>query len=57
MPLYNPVSHAVYAATGAEVRLTMVAGRVVYEDGVLAGATRAELGACAARLRAWATGH
>lgn len=57
VPLYNPVSHAVYAATGAEVRLTMVAGRVVYEDGVLAGATRAELGACAARLRAWATGH
>lgn len=32
-PLYNPVSHAVYAATGREVRLTMVAGRVLYRDG------------------------
>ncbi len=32
-PLYNPVSHAVYAATGHEVRLTMVAGKVLYRDG------------------------
>ncbi|MBG0775774.1 MAG: amidohydrolase [Desulfovibrionaceae bacterium] len=30
VPLHSPVSNAVYAATGAEVRLTMVAGRVVY---------------------------
>lgn len=32
-PLYNPVSHLVYAATGHEVRLTMVAGEVLYQDG------------------------
>lgn len=32
-PMYNPVSHAVYAATGAEVRLTVVAGRILYQDG------------------------
>lgn len=32
-PMYNPVSHVVYAATGAEVRLTVAAGRVLYRDG------------------------
>lgn len=32
-PMYNPVSHAVYAATGAEVRLTVVGGRILYQDG------------------------
>jgi 5-methylthioadenosine/S-adenosylhomocysteine deaminase len=33
LPLHNPVSHAVYAATGAEVRMTMVSGEVLYNDG------------------------
>lgn len=33
LPLYNPVSQAVYAATGGEVRLTAVAGKVLFEDG------------------------
>lgn len=33
-PCHNPVSHLVYAACGAEVRLTMVEGRVLYRDGV-----------------------
>ncbi len=32
-PMYAPVSHLVYAATGHEVRLTMVAGEVLYRDG------------------------
>ncbi len=32
-PLFNAPSQAVYAATGAEVVLTMVEGRVVYRDG------------------------
>ncbi|QLA19119.1 amidohydrolase [Desulfolutivibrio sulfoxidireducens] len=32
-PLHNAPSQAVYAASGAEVVLTMVAGRVVYRDG------------------------
>ncbi len=36
-PLYNPVSHVAYAATGHEVRLTMVAGKVVYRDGAFPG--------------------
>ncbi len=32
-PLFSPVSQAVYAASGHEVRLTMVEGRVLYQDG------------------------
>jgi 5-methylthioadenosine/S-adenosylhomocysteine deaminase len=32
-PLYAPVSHAVYAATGMEVRMNMVDGEVLYLDG------------------------
>ena len=33
-PMYNPVSHLVYAASGHEVRLTMVDGKILYQDGV-----------------------
>ena len=32
-PLFNAASHAVYAATGMEVALTMVAGEVLYREG------------------------
>ena len=32
-PPHDPVSHLVYAASGHEVKLTMVAGRVLYRDG------------------------
>lgn len=32
-PLYNAASHVVYAATGMEVRMTMVAGEILYRDG------------------------
>lgn len=32
-PLYHPVSHLVYAASGHEVRLTMIQGEIVYQDG------------------------
>ncbi len=32
-PLHNPVSQAVYAASGGAVRMTMVAGETLYEDG------------------------
>jgi 5-methylthioadenosine/S-adenosylhomocysteine deaminase len=32
-PLYAPVSHAVYAATGMEVRMNMVDGEILYLDG------------------------
>lgn len=33
LPMHNPISHVVYAATGAEVIMTMVAGEIVYNDG------------------------
>ena len=32
-PLHNPLSQVVYAATGMEVRMTMVQGRILYQDG------------------------
>lgn len=32
-PMYNPVSHLVYAASGHELRMNMVNGRVLYLDG------------------------
>lgn len=32
VPIYNPVSHAVYAASGADVRDVIVDGRVVVQD-------------------------
>lgn len=34
-PLYNPISHLVYAAHGADVRHVLVAGRVCVRDGRL----------------------
>ncbi len=34
-PMYDPVSHAVYAAKGADVRHTVVEGRVVMRDRVV----------------------
>ncbi|MEN6473142.1 MAG: amidohydrolase [Syntrophaceae bacterium] len=32
VPIYNPVSHAVYAATGADVRDVIINGRIVVRD-------------------------
>ena len=32
-PMYNEISHLVYAATGMETRMTMVGGEVLYQDG------------------------
>ncbi len=32
-PIYDPISAAVYSATGERVKLTMVQGRVLYENG------------------------
>ena len=33
VPLYDPYSHFVYVTRGAEVRLTVVDGRILYRDG------------------------
>ncbi|WP_461209515.1 amidohydrolase [Desulfocurvus sp. DL9XJH121] len=48
MPLYSPVSHAVYAASGGEVVLTIVAGEVLYRDGAF---TRIDYPALLAEVR------
>lgn len=51
LPLFNPVSHAVYAATGMEVCMTMAAGEVLYLYGEFktmdATALREEAAECA----------
>lgn len=52
-PLYNPVSHLVYAASGHEVRMTMVAGRVLYQDGHWLTLDRFSLLHEAGKLRQW----
>jgi 5-methylthioadenosine/S-adenosylhomocysteine deaminase len=53
-PARNLVPNLVYAETGANVRLTMVAGRVIYQDGTFANVDRdeamAEVTAAAARF-------
>lgn len=33
LPLYDPVSHLVYSASGKDVSLTMIDGKIVYQDG------------------------
>lgn len=33
LPMHNPVSQLVYATSGAEVHMSMVAGEVLYQDG------------------------
>lgn len=33
LPMHNPISQVVYAATGAECVMTMVDGQIVYQDG------------------------
>ncbi|MBU1004154.1 MAG: amidohydrolase [Proteobacteria bacterium] len=54
LPLYEPVSHTVYSATGAEVRLTMVAGNIVYQDGQFPALPQDELNGLATLLKQWA---
>lgn len=43
MPMHNPISQTVYAASGHEVAMTMVAGHVVYRDGEYSGIDMASL--------------
>ncbi len=47
-PLYAPISHVVYAATGMEVRMNMVGGEILYLDGTFA---RFDYGDLMAELR------
>lgn len=56
-PLYNPVSQAVYAASGHECRLTMVNGEILYRDGKFTGFDYDGLLREAAKLRKFAAGR
>ncbi|MDL2207541.1 amidohydrolase family protein, partial [Desulfovibrio sp. OttesenSCG-928-M16] len=53
LPMYNPVSHLVYSATGHEVRLTMVEGKVLYQDGDYLAFDLAALVKEADKLKQW----
>ncbi len=52
-PLYAPVSHLVYAATGMEVGLTMVGGEILYQDGVFTRFNYSDLCAAVRDVRDW----
>jgi len=54
MPMFDPVSHAVYATTGKEVCMTMVAGRVLYLYGEYKTLDVASLREEARRAAKWA---
>jgi 5-methylthioadenosine/S-adenosylhomocysteine deaminase len=53
MPVFNHVSHAVYAATGMEVCMTMVAGEVLYLYGEFKTLDVSGLRREAARCEKW----
>ncbi len=57
MPAFRPVSHAVYAATGHETRMTMVAGRIAYLDGRYPDIDMEGLGRELEKAAAWALSH
>jgi 5-methylthioadenosine/S-adenosylhomocysteine deaminase len=52
-PLYSPVSHLVYAASGYEVKCSMVAGKTLYRDGVFTCLDYPLLLAEAEKLKQW----
>lgn len=53
MPMFHPVSHLVYAASGHEVCMTMVGGEVLYRDGVYTSIDYPALVEEAQGLRQW----
>ena len=59
MPIYDPVSHIVYAARGSDVRFVWVDGRQVIEDGRLLTADEADVMSEAKRmgLEVWGKLH
>ena len=52
-PLYNPVSHLVYAASGHEVSLCMVDGKILYKDGAFVSLDYPVLLSEAQKLKKW----
>ena len=55
-PMYRPVSHVVYAATGMETKLTMVEGEILYRDGKFSRFDYAALREEMAKIRRWVLG-
>lgn len=56
-PMYNAVSHLVYAATGHETRFSMVAGETVYHDGSYPRIDMEILRSEIRKARLWALGR
>lgn len=56
-PLHSPLSQVVYAAGGHEVRLAMVGGRVLYQDGVYHSLDYEALVEEFTKVRLWAQKH
>ena len=54
LPMYSPASHLAYAATGHEVRMTMVEGAVLYLDGAYRSLDYPAVVDEAKKLKAWA---
>lgn len=55
LPMHNPISQAVYAASGHEVVMTMVGGEILYDHGNFSRFDMARLAAEAARAAALLT--
>ena len=45
-PVDDPVSTLVFSCSGRDVRLTVVAGKEIFRDGVMLGVSEAELLGC-----------
>jgi 5-methylthioadenosine/S-adenosylhomocysteine deaminase len=56
VPMYEPVSHLVYAARGSDVRYAWVNGRLLLEEGVLSGIDAAGAAAEVRKVAALVTG-
>jgi 5-methylthioadenosine/S-adenosylhomocysteine deaminase len=52
-PLHNPVSQLVYAASGLEVVLSMVEGRILYRNGCFSGLDYPHLLREMEKIRTW----
>ena len=56
-PMYSPVSHLVYAASGHEVKFSMVGGEVLYHDGAYTRLDYPALLEEAEKMRHWVKTH
>lgn len=57
LPMYSPVSHLVYAASGHEVKFSMVDGHILYHNGAFTHLDYQSLRIEAAKLKQWVERH